>query len=99
MLQILGGILDYFATLWRVINEALWLEPTVLSAAGSAAGTPAGPRAFALAFGVIILAGISSLLGESVTLFVNRVKPVRFALSLLLNGLLFIVGWLVWALV
>ena len=51
MLQILGEILHYFAMLWRVINEAaLRLEPTVLSAAGSAAGTPAGPRAFALAF-------------------------------------------------
>ena len=73
------GIFDYLVTLWRVIGMALWLDPALLQAAGAAAGTEAGPRAFALAIGVIVVAGVSSLLGQSVTLFINRVRPGRFA--------------------
>jgi hypothetical protein len=91
-------IIDYLATLWRVIGKALWLEPDLLQAAGAAAGTEAGPRAFALAIGVIVVAGVSSLLGQSVTLFINRVRPGRFIFSLALNGLLLVVNWLVWSL-
>ena len=93
------GIIDYFVTLWRVINRALWLDPALLEAAGAAAGTEAGPRAFALAIGVVVVAGVSTLLGQSVTLFINRVRPGRFVLSLFMNGLLLVIGWLVWALV
>jgi hypothetical protein len=93
------GIFDYLMDLWRVIGMALWLDPALLQAAGAAAGTEAGPRAFALAIGVVVVAGVSTLLGQSVTLFVNRVRPGRFALSLVMNGLLLVVGWLIWALV
>ena len=93
------GIVEYFVTLWRVINRALWLDPALLEAAGAAAGTEAGPRAFALAIGVVVVAGVSTLLGQSVTLFINRVRPGRFVLSLVMNGLLLVIGWLVWALV
>ena len=92
------GIVDYLVALWRVIGAALWLEPALLRAAGAAA-TEASPRAFALAAGVVVVAGVSTLLGQSVTLFINRVRPGRFALSLCLNGLLLVVGWLVWAFV
>jgi hypothetical protein len=45
---------------------------------------------------VAVLAGASTLLGQSVMLFVNRVRPTRFAASLLLNGVLYtlsLVGW------
>ncbi|MCC6626861.1 MAG: hypothetical protein IT340_05585 [Chloroflexi bacterium] len=92
-------IIDYLATLWRVIGKALWLEPDLLSAAGAAVGTATAPRAFALAIGVVLLAGVSSLLGQSTTLFINRVRRARFALSLVLNGVLLVGGWLVWSLV
>ncbi len=42
-------------------------------------------------------AGISVLIGQSVILFANQVRPGRFLLSLLINGLLLVVGWVVWA--
>jgi hypothetical protein len=42
-------------------------------------------------------AGISLLLGQSVILFLNRISPGRFALSLVMNGLLVVVGWIIWS--
>lgn len=95
----MGEILDYLATLWRVIGKALWLEPDLLAAAGAAVDTATAPRAFALAIGVVLLAGVSSLVGQSTALFINRVPRSRFVLSLVLNAVLLVGGWLVWALV
>lgn len=42
-----------------------------------------------LALLVVLLAGLSLAVGQSIILFVNRVKPGRFAFSLLLNAVLF----------
>lgn len=44
--------------------------------------------------GVAFVAGASLLLGQSVILFLNRVGPGRFALSLAIHGLLFAAGLL-----
>ncbi|MDQ6929086.1 MAG: hypothetical protein M3126_00280 [Candidatus Eremiobacteraeota bacterium] len=41
----------------------------------------------------VLLAGISEAIGQSVVLFVNRVSPARFALSLLINGVLIAAGF------
>lgn len=46
---------------------------------------------------VAILGGASLLAGESVVLFLNQVRRVRFALSLLLNGVLFALTLAAWA--
>jgi predicted Abi (CAAX) family protease len=43
---------------------------------------------------VVIFAGLSLAVGQSVVLFVNRVKPTRFVFSLLLNAILFTFGFL-----
>ncbi|PSB23645.1 CAAX protease [Stenomitos frigidus] len=43
---------------------------------------------------VVLFAGLSLGVGQSIILFINRVKPVRFVLSLLLNAILFTVGFL-----
>lgn len=48
---------------------------------------------------IAILAGASTLLGNSVVLFVNRVRGVRFAISLLINGVGFVVLYAVQALI
>ncbi len=45
---------------------------------------------------IAILGGAGLLLGQSVILFVNRVRPSRFALSLLINGLVFAISLLIW---
>jgi hypothetical protein len=42
-----------------------------------------------LALGVAMLAGISVLIGDSVVLFANHVRPTRFAAGLALNAVLF----------
>lgn len=50
------------------------------------------------AFFVVFLAGLSQAIAQSIILFVNQVKPLRFAISLLLAAGLFVVGYLFWAL-
>ncbi len=50
-----------------------------------------------LAVWVAVLAGLSQAVGEAFVLVVNRVRPLRFALSLLVEALLFGCGFLVWA--
>ena len=41
----------------------------------------------------VLLAGIAESIGQSVVLFVNRVSPARFVLSLLVNGVLVALGY------
>ncbi len=43
---------------------------------------------------VVLFAGLSLGIGQSIVLFVNRVKPIRFVFSLLLNAVLFTFGFL-----
>ena len=51
------------------------------------------PRALEAALLVVLLAGLSEALGQSVVLFANRVKPRRFGFSLLINALLYLLGF------
>lgn len=51
-----------------------------------------------LALGVVFLAGLSTALGQSVVLFAARVKPRRFAASLLLQAAIFVGAYLFWTL-
>ncbi|MBW4550673.1 MAG: hypothetical protein KME35_06125 [Aphanocapsa sp. GSE-SYN-MK-11-07L] len=43
---------------------------------------------------VVLFAGLSLGIGQSIILFINRVRPIRFVFSLLLNGILFTCGFL-----
>lgn len=56
------------------------------------------PGGFWLALLIVLLAGLSLGVGQSIILFVNRVKPSRFVFSLLLNAILFAFGFLFLAL-
>ncbi|HSM83192.1 MAG TPA: CAAX protease [Nodosilinea sp.] len=51
-----------------------------------------------LALAVVFVAGFSQAVAQSIILFANRVKPWRFVLSLVLAALLFVAGYLFWAL-
>lgn len=73
-----------------LISGALRLDPTAFEAL---ALRPDGLR-FSLL--VVLLAGLSSGIGQSVVLFANGVKPRRFIASLLLSALIFVVGFLFW---
>ena len=75
----------------EVITAALRLDPDAY--AGAAALAP-GSR---IGFWIALLAGLSQSIGQAFILFVNRVRPLRFALSLVVEALLFVSGFLVWA--
>lgn len=53
------------------------------------------PNLEIMAILVILLAGISMAIGQSVVLFINRVTPTRFVFSLLVSG----VGYALWFLI
>ena len=79
----LNAIFQFLSNLVQVIGLALGftldLPQTVLAL----------PHTGLLASAVAVLAGVSQLVGDSVILFVNRVRPARFIAALGLNGLLF----------
>ena len=88
----LQGILEYFNLLFAAIGYALRLDPLVYEAAIT------HPRSVEIIAGIIFLAGMSMLLGQSVILFVNKVRRGRFVFSMLTNGLIFIITYLIWGL-
>ncbi len=75
------------------IASALQLRPDAFAGLGAGARAGDGPGLW-----IALAAGLSQAIGQAFILFVNRVRPVRFALSLLLEALLFVVGFLFWAL-
>lgn len=52
------------------------------------------PDGLWLALLIVLLAGLSLAVGQSIILFMNRVQPGRFTFSLLLNAVLFACGFL-----
>jgi len=51
---------------------------------------------FAIALLLVLTAGISQTFGQCIVLFVNRVRPIRFAFSILVSGVLFVCTFLFW---
>jgi hypothetical protein len=90
MLEFFQGVSEYVYYLWRVTTQAMWLNPETF------ANVERLPLSGLLTLGIAIIGGVSQLLGQSVILFVNRVRPGRFAFSLLLNGLTYFIGIMVW---
>ena len=52
------------------------------------------PNSLLTSLTVVFLAGLSRGLGQSLVLFVNRIKPRRFMFSLLVSGILYVFGFL-----
>jgi len=82
----LNGVSQFLADLVQVIGLALGFTSDLPQA------VLALPHPGLLALAVAMLAGISQLVGDSVILFVNRVRPGPFFAALGLNGLLFALG-------
>jgi hypothetical protein len=72
----------------EVIRGALALDPTSFRALSDHPG---------LALQVVLAAGFSREIAQGFILFINRVSPLRFLLTLLVQTLLFSIGFLVWA--
>jgi predicted Abi (CAAX) family protease len=58
------------------------------------AQTPYLHDRFAVALGIVLIAGLSQAVAQSIVLFANRVRPARFALSVAVSALLFAFGFL-----
>lgn len=89
-MEIIQSIFTYFEQLFQVISYALRFDPRLYE------GVSAHPNSRWLVFGVVFLAGASTLLGQSVVLFVNRVRRERFVMSLLFNGIVYLISYFVW---
>lgn len=85
----------YLQTLLRVVGGVLRLDPQVfISMRGLQTIT-------GVTLGVVIVAGLMRLLGQSIVLFANRVPPARFIVRLIAYTLIFtlnvlLMGVIVW---
>ena len=82
----------YLFLVWVGIINALWLNPEVLDVVEQL------PQSGWVVAGIVFLAGASTLLGESAVLFINRVSRGRFIISLITNGIIFLISYAVWGL-
>jgi hypothetical protein len=74
----------------ELIRQALRLEPAVYAVVQRA------PYGIWLALGIVFLACLSESFGQSLVLFINRVRPRRFILALLLATISRLGGFLLW---
>ncbi|MCB0132133.1 MAG: hypothetical protein KDD78_14840 [Caldilineaceae bacterium] len=77
-------------TLWQVVQGFFAQDFDLLLAYLHA------PNGDAIAIWIVILAGFSESVGQSVILFANRVRQWRFVISLLMSALLYLVSFFVW---
>ena len=71
--------------IWRVIWQSLTLDQDLWR---DLVANPDGIR-FQFALLIVVLAGLSEAMAQSVVLYLNQVKPHRFVASLLINAVLF----------
>ena len=76
----MAGLLEWVAAVLDAVSRALVLDSTLLVHAQD-------PGFLPVAAGVALLAGVMTMLGHSVILFVNGVAGFRFGLALLGTGL------------
>lgn len=82
---------DYLQSLVTVLAAALQFKPDVVQT------TLQSPYSQAVTVGVLVLSAVSTLVGESIVLMVNRVKKSRFLISLSVNALFFLLNIWLWA--
>lgn len=93
LMSLLGDLGNYFHYLFVGIQRALLLDPTVFKFVDE------NRWSGLIVLGIVFLAGASTLLGQSAVLFINRVRKSRFVFSLVLNGIIFIVSYMVWGVI
>ena len=87
----MSGFFGFLDALWRAITGVLGLDT------GTAVWLRDHPQSLEIAVAVAVLAGISTLLGDSVVLFFNRLRGWRFAFTLVLNGVAMVALYLLQA--
>ena len=80
----MAAVLDFLASVWLVIWGVLTRDRSVLT------WFQVHPLSLEIAVTAAAFAGASTLLGDSVVLFLNRVRGWRFAITLSINALGFV---------
>ena len=85
----------YLQTLFQVVGGVLRLDPQVFIAMRGAQAITGN------SLGVVIVAGLMRMLGQSIVLFANRVRPAAYVVRILTDTLMFILsvllmGVIVW---
>jgi hypothetical protein len=93
-----SSILAYIGTILRLVGGALRLDPLAFQTAYNQVDVSG------IFLWIVLIGGLSLMFGQSVVLFANRVKPGRFAISLLFGAFkfildVFVVLFVVWAIV
>jgi len=89
-----SGFFAYIGTIFRFVGGGLSLDPAAFQSAFNDSATFSG-----IFIWIVLIAGLSLMLGQSVVLFANRVKPARFAVSIFMGALKFLLDVLVYAVV
>ena len=76
---------------WYLVSGALSLNPEAFRSINIL------PDASKVALMLVLIAGLSQAIGQCVVLFLNRVKPFRFFLSLLVAAIIFAFSFEFWA--
>jgi predicted Abi (CAAX) family protease len=76
---------------WNLVWGALTLNADVFNWINSL------PQGNQVALVVVLIAGLAQAIGQCIVLFLNRVKPLRFVLSLGIAALLFVFSYIFWA--
>jgi predicted Abi (CAAX) family protease len=74
--------------LWDLIPQSLSLKPEAFQNINNLT------NGLVYALLIVLLAGLSVAFDQSIILFLNRVRPIRFIFSLLINAVLFTFGFL-----
>lgn len=77
---------------WELVQGATALNPDAFHLIET---LPDGTR---VAVYVLLLAGLSQAIAQGIVLFVNRIKPIRFVLSLGIAAILFVISTAFWVL-
>lgn len=81
-----------FHQFWHLVSGASFLNPDAFQQINQL------PNGGEVALIIVLIAGLSQGIGQCIVLFVNRVKPVRFILSLLISSVVFALSYGLWAL-
>ncbi len=86
-LSSVGAALDTF---FKIVGAILRRERGVIAAVHDQ------PGVLYVSVAIVLVAGLSERIGQSVVLFVNEIGPRRFVISLFIGSVLFLGGYVLW---
>lgn len=89
--MVLTPFLVELPSFWQTIRMALRLDPEIYALVQSSRD------GLVLALWVVVLAALSETIGQSVVLLINRVRPRRFVLAVVISVLSHLIGYLLWS--